>query len=294
MGNHYYRGEYTQVVQRCEQVRGLRDKQRGLSWAGLYGLDHGVASIAFEAMAYAPLGYVDRARQRSLEAVHEAETLGHPFTLSYVLGYAATTLATILDWESCQARSEEAIALGTTMGFPVAVGVGKINSGGARAQASKDPAGLDLMREGLADLMKSGVGGVGTPSALAGLSNALLALDHVEEALGTAESGLAHSRERGNCVSDAELHRIRGECLLLLDRVEEAEASLRRSLEVAASQEAKLFEIRSAVVLARHWHDQGRTDEARDLLAPIYDWFTEGFDTRDLIEAKSLLEELGG
>ena len=93
---------------------------------------------------------------------------------------------------------------------------------------------------------------------------------------------------------DADLHRLRGESLLNLGRAEEAEAALRRAIEVAISQEAKLFEIRSAIVLARLWQEQARTDQAHDLLAPIYDWFTEGFDTRDLIEAKDLLEELGG
>ena len=92
---------------------------------------------------------------------------------------------------------------------------------------------------------------------------------------------------------DAELHRLRGEGLLLLDRTEQAEAELLRSIEVAASQEAKLFELRSSIVLARLWQKQGKQAEARDLLAPVYDWFTEGFDTRDLKDATALLEELG-
>jgi predicted ATPase len=93
---------------------------------------------------------------------------------------------------------------------------------------------------------------------------------------------------------DAELHRLRAEILLDRDSnaVEEAEALLGQSLEIARRQEAKTFELRAATSLARLWQRQGKRDAARDLLAPVYEWFTEGFETRDLIEAKALLAEL--
>ena len=111
------------------------------------------------------------------------------------------------------------------------------------------------------------------------------------DALEAAFSSQAESR-----VNDALLHRLRGEILLQQDaraNAEEAEACFRRALEIAREQEAKPYELRAATSLARLWQRQGRRDEARALLQPVYDWFTEGFDTQDLKDAKALLEELG-
>jgi predicted ATPase len=91
---------------------------------------------------------------------------------------------------------------------------------------------------------------------------------------------------------EAELHRIIGDALLSIQRQGEAEVEFTRALEIACKQQAKSWELRAAISLARLWRDQGKGQQARELLAPIYGWFTEGFDTRDLKEAKALLEEL--
>jgi predicted ATPase len=91
---------------------------------------------------------------------------------------------------------------------------------------------------------------------------------------------------------EAELHRIIGDALLSMQRQGEAEVEFTRALEIAYRQQAKSWELRAAMSLARLWRDQGKRDEARDLLAPVYGWFTEGFDTLDLKEAKALLDEL--
>src|SRR5262249_33991296 len=114
------------------------------------------------------------------------------------------------------------------------------------------------------------------------------------EALRLVERGLALSRQTGQPYWDAELQRLRGELLLHSDAESAAnvEPLFRRALDIARQQEAKSFELRAATSLARLLRDQGRVAEARALLAPIYGWFTEGFDTRDLIEAKALLVEL--
>jgi predicted ATPase len=93
-------------------------------------------------------------------------------------------------------------------------------------------------------------------------------------------------------VFEAELHRIIGDALLLMQRQGEAEVEFTRALAIARQQRAKSWELRAAMSMARLWRDQGKRDEARDLLAPVYNWFTEGFDTLDLKEAKALLEEL--
>ena len=106
--------------------------------------------------------------------------------------------------------------------------------------------------------------------------------------------GVARAEQQGQHYYDADLHRLRAEILLDMDgnAVQDAEALFGQSLEIARRQEAKTFELRAATGLARLWQRQGKRDDARDLLAPVYAWFTEGFDTRDLKEAKALLAEL--
>ncbi len=115
-----------------------------------------------------------------------------------------------------------------------------------------------------------------------------------DDALGALGLGVAQAQEKGQHLYDSELHRLRAEILLDQDggALQEAQTLLRRALEIARAQQAKSFELRAATSLARLWQQQGRKDEARELLAPVYQWFTEGFDTPDLKDAKALLEEL--
>ena len=104
--------------------------------------------------------------------------------------------------------------------------------------------------------------------------------------------GLRVQQETGHGLWDAELHRFEGIALFGLSRLEEGQVALEAALRIAKGQQAKAYELRAAMSLARLWRDQGKRDEARELLAPVYGWFTEGFDTRDLKEAKVLLHEL--
>ena len=106
------------------------------------------------------------------------------------------------------------------------------------------------------------------------------------------KEGLKAQEQRGQRRWSAELHRLEGIALVGLNRLEEAQSALQEALRVARTQQAKAYELRAATSLARLWGEQGRRDEARDLLAPVYGWFTEGFDTADLIGAKALLAEL--
>jgi predicted ATPase len=111
-------------------------------------------------------------------------------------------------------------------------------------------------------------------------------------ALATVEEGLGLEEETGNRQWDAELHRLRGVALAGLSRLEEGQTALNDAIRSARRQQAKSYELRAAMSMARLWRDQGKRKEAHDLLAPVYGWFTEGFDTRDLKEAKALLDEL--
>lgn len=125
------------------------------------------------------------------------------------------------------------------------------------------------------------------------LGEAYLTAGQIPEARGAVEGGLALAAQTGQAFFDAELHRLRGETVLAGgDAPAEAEAAFLRGLDIARAQEAKSFDLRTATSLARLWRHQGKRAEAHALLAPIYGWFSEGFDTRDLIEAKALLAAL--
>ena len=131
------------------------------------------------------------------------------------------------------------------------------------------------------------------PYGLACLAEAMARKGEHESALATAREGLKVQDETGYGLWNAELHRLEGISLLGLNRLDEGQRALEAALRVAQRQQAKAYELRAAMSLARLWRDQGKVQQARELLAPVYGWFTEGFDTRDLKEAKALLEELG-
>jgi predicted ATPase len=130
------------------------------------------------------------------------------------------------------------------------------------------------------------------PFGFAFLADALVRSGEHSEAMAAAREGLEVADTTGERVWDAELHRLVGFALLGLSRFDEGQGALEQALHVARHQQAKSYELRAAMSLARLWGEQGRRGEARDLLAPVYGSFTEGFDTADLKEAKALLDEL--
>ncbi|HUI26086.1 MAG TPA: hypothetical protein VL403_08360, partial [Candidatus Kryptonia bacterium] len=197
------------------------------------------------------------------------------------------------------ACAEEGIALSETHGFPLWLGVAKMLRGWALAMTGDAAAGLEEVSHGMA-LFGDGTQ-IGLPLVLATQAEVYFAAARYADAIACVERALAASVACGEAGNDADLHRLRGECLLAESRAGQtraeralsaAEECFRHAVEVARSQEARSLELRAATSLARLWRDQGKRAEARDLLAPLYAWFTEGFDTRDLIDAKALLEEL--
>ncbi len=185
------------------------------------------------------------------------------------------------------------IALSSEHGFRWYQGLGTYFRAAALADQGQLEEGIAGMRAVL-EAMRGTGSVVALPNFLAGLAQA-------HGKAGQAEAGLALIAEAqefvaktGERESEAELHRLEGELLLARSPSDhaEAEAAFREALDVARRQSAKSWELRAATSLARLWQRQGRKEEARALLAPVYDWFTEGFDTRDLKDAKALLEEL--
>ena len=183
--------------------------------------------------------------------------------------------------------------LAEQLGFPFWLGLGKVLRGFARVESEDGEAGLAEMQQAMGEL--AGIGsGLGAPQLLFWLAEGFRKVRRPDDALGALGLGVARAEHQEKHCYDAELHRLRAEMLLDIDpnAVEEAEALFGQSLEIARRQEAKTFELRAATSLARLWQRQGKRDQARALLGPLYAWFTEGFDTRDLQNAKALLDEL--
>jgi predicted ATPase len=163
-------------------------------------------------------------------------------------------------------------------------------SGWATADGGEPEQGIALMQQGVA--LFSAVRNVTRPYMLAVLASANADLGKPGEALELLKDAFASAEASGERWWQAELHRLKGRLLVTCGRHDEGESCFRRAIEVSSRQKAKMLELRAATSLARLWSDRGGNAEARDLLAPIYGWFSEGFDTPDLNEAKSLLDAL--
>lgn len=197
----------------------------------------------------------------------------------------------IRDVFSLQRVSSDVVTLSAERGFAYWLARGKCYAGWVAAEEDDAAEGLRLLAEGISELQDAGILLCG-PHAHAMLSDAYARDGRSQDALRAVDTGLSIMAQTGEAWCGAELHRRRGE--LVIRRAEgdpvEAEHLFRRAAALAQSQSAKLFELRATISLARLWRDQGRNAEAYDLLAPLLDWFTEGFDAPDLKDALALLE----
>ena len=193
----------------------------------------------------------------------------------------------------CRERAERAIALGTEQVLPYWVAIAMIPSGWALVKTGQAEEGLARLHAGL-DAYRATGGKVYEPHWLALLAEACLKTGRIEEGLSAVREVLAEIEVTEARFHEAELNRLEGELLLASEERDEsqAEASFRKAIGVARAQQAKSWELRAATSLTELLRRQGRPEEARDLLAPVYDWFTEGFETLDLKEAKALLDAL--
>jgi class 3 adenylate cyclase/predicted ATPase len=240
----------------------------------------------------ARLGYLDQARTLREMALLEARRLGHTFTLAFALLFGLYTERGECAADARLLLAEELMALSVEQGFPVYEASAAIHRGWCLCMMGRAAEGIAQFTEGLATYRSTGTVAA-LPYVLTLLAEAYgkalhpgEGLKHLAEAVRVIE--LTQERE-----FEAELYRVRGELLLATEDPREAEESFYAALEIARRQSAKLWELRASISLARRWRDQGKRTDARDLLAPIYGWFTEGFDTPVLKDAKALLEELG-
>jgi len=214
--------------------------------------------------------------------------------MAYVLCFAAGLRQYLHDGQMAQEAAEEAITISIEHGFPFWFAMGTCLYGWALAQQGQGAEGIEQGRQGIAAWRATGAE-LAQPHWLSLLAETYGHVGQVEAGLEVLDEALERVDVHGERYSEAKLHRLQGALLLVLstDNTTEAQACFHRALDIAHRQEAKSLELRAAVSLSRLWQQQGKRAEACELLTPIYGWFTEGFDTPDLREAKALLDELG-
>jgi len=235
------------------------------------------------------LGYPDRSLEELRAAVRSAETLGHPFTLAQTLCHAALVHTFRREPSAAADCAGRALKICEEQRIAQWQAWGLCERGWALGVSGESEKGLAQIRQGVDSY------GLGSMQhiLLALQADAQLAIGKPEAALASAAAGLKAVEKVGGAPLEAELHRLRGAALLAgAGTVSEAETAMQQAIDAARRQNAMSWELRGATSLAHLRRQQGRQSEARDLLAPIYGWFTEGFDTADLKEAKTLLDKL--
>jgi tetratricopeptide (TPR) repeat protein len=292
---YFYSGEFVtarDVLEQCYARDDPADRTaiRAAS-ANMSPVDPYVAMLVYIAMSLAYLGYVDAARARAREALSEASKIEHIYTLTHASLYAAWVECAVGSPYEIRDSAERVVSLASEHGFPFERAWGLIYRGWSMSALGEPEEGYAQVVSGLS--MHRATGSLlCTAFALTLLAGACGRLGRTTEGLGYLTEAEQLIETTNDAFHEAELHRVRGDLLIAIDDLAGAERSYQQALAVAKRQSAKIFELRTSTTLARFWRDQGKREEARELLAPVYGWFTEGFDTRDLKEAKALLGEL--
>jgi tetratricopeptide (TPR) repeat protein len=289
--NCFLLGEFIAARALLEQCDGLRDPAHRATYAALAAEDPHAAMLAWLGVVLTHLGYIEQGRARMSEAISEARRLQQAYTLSFALcwaGWMETVTSSALE---VQRLAEELIALANEHGFPWMLAAGLMHYGWSSGALRQPEQGASELTKGLA--LYRAIGAVSSrPFFLARLAETYAKLVRPLDGLNClAEAAqILESTDERQC--DSDVHRMRGELLSVTGDQVGAEQNYNQALAIARRQHAKIFELRAATSLARLWRDQGKRTEGHDLLAPIYDWFTEGLDTPVLQEAKALLNEL--
>jgi predicted ATPase/class 3 adenylate cyclase len=298
-----YLGEFVAAQAHFAQGIALYDPQRHRAHTFRYGQDAGVMCYAYAAWTLWWLGYADQALQRSHEALTLARELAHAYSQAVALFFAAMFHQLRREGPLTQERAEAARTFAAEQGFALWVAGGTFLRGWALAAQSPEAVagagqgeeGLAQMHLGLAAWCATGAE-VARPYMLALLAETSAQGGQREEGLSLLAEALVMTNDTEERRWEAELYRLKGELLLqqAAPNAPQAETCFQQALDVARHQQAKSWELRAAMSLARLWSCHGKRAEAHQLLAEVYGWFTEGFDTTDLQEAKALLAELAG
>ena len=286
----FYLGDFAGSIRCCEQGFPLYEEKTCKLHARHTGQNVGVTMQCYWALSLWHLGYPDQARQRIESAIELARSIKHPFSLSYAVGHSAWLHHSCRMGDPLKASADEELAFASEQGFLFWVAEGTLHQGFHLLMEGEAEESLELLRRGLEIFDKTGANLsrchfysiVGDAHRLAG---------RIDEALRWNDDALEASAINGNAFQLSEIHRLRGEIMRSRNDDDEAERCFNTSLEVARSQHAKSWELRTMISLCRLRQQQNRSAETLEDLQQILDWFQEGFGTPDLIDARNLLDE---
>ena len=294
LSSHFYLGELNEALEQRDKVLALYDPRRAARWRELTGNDVRTAVGVFSSQALWMLGYPDQAAQMSDQKDADSRRLEHPFDIGWALTWGTYVFDYRCEPDRLLARVHEADRIGREQSIPV---LSKVlvpaGEGLARLRKRQLPEAISLLERGIEGWRATG-GHLNLPYLKSALAEALSRQGDVETGLRLLDECLDQIERPGwhERVWLAEILRLKGWVLMRQGRRTEAETQLRASIQCARRQQAKSWELRSSKTLAELLIERGQRDAARQLLAPIYGWFTEGFDTLDLKEAKALLAGL--
>jgi predicted ATPase len=290
----YWMGELLPAREHLEMAISLYDPERHRQFAVRYGgFDAGVNCLSHAAWILWDLGYPDQALKRGNEALALAQ--GHPFRLAFAEYFVGVLRQVRREARAAQETAEALMALAAERGLTYYLARATTLRGWAMAEQGRNEEGIALIQEGLAAIRAIGAE-LWRSYFLGLLAEACREAGRLDDGLNALTEALAAADEREERNYEAEMRRLKGELLLTQNdsNAVEAQSCFERAIEIARKQSAKSLELRATMSLARLLAKQGRRDEARAMLAQIYGWFTEGFDTADLKDAKALLDELSG
>jgi predicted ATPase len=286
-----YVGDPAKAREHADAGRRLYDPEKHASHRFVYGgHDPGACAGWIGAQAEWLLGYPEKALASITESLALSERIAHPFTLSVALTISSVVYLNRREPERALRQLEAAESLAAEQRLSLIVDTGMLRGAALAEQGAVDEA-IARIREGVTKWTRLGRTFL-LPYGLAFLAQELVRHGDQAAALAALREGLALAEVTGEHYWDAELHRLTGTVLLGENKLDEGGYSLQHAIHIAQAQQARSLELRATASLARLWRDQGKVPQARELLAPVYSWFTEGFDTLDLREAKALLGEL--
>ncbi|MCG3120099.1 MAG: hypothetical protein ALAOOOJD_02704 [bacterium] len=258
-----------------------------------YGEDPGVVALCYLAFAAWVLGYPEQALKHGDAALALAQKLAHPFTQALALNFISDLHTFRRESKRVLELAEALITLADEQGFSFWRACGMISKGSAQFELGQQPEGMAMVQEAM-DILQAAGARIGHTTGLAQKALAHGKMGQAEKGLNMIDEALALVKQGGERQDEAEQYRLKGELLLMqaVPDAPQAERCFQHARDIARQQQAKAWELRAMVSLARLWQKQGRREAAHSQLAEIYNWFTEGFATPDLQEAKTLLAEL--
>ena len=289
---YFWLGRFEEARTHLLTARALYDRNQHRSHALLYGQDPGITARIYLARTLWVLGEVEQAETLALEAIGMARELDHPFTLAFTLAFLSWVYSTFRNANRTLELTDEAIAVSTRYSFELGLAWATASRGWALAENGQAE-GVERLISGLSATRATGAS-VNNTATLALLAELYLQKKRFSEGLATIEDAQKIALTQGERFWQAELFRLKGELLLgQSDRsLKEAEQCFCKALEIARDQHAKMLELRAATSLAKLWTSLNRLDDAKSILNLVYASFTEGFGSPDLIEAKTILEQL--